>query len=137
MGKHLGMCPGAGSDPRLVVAVSLPAEPSSVRRARQLTRSTLNGRECVDLAELVVSEMVTNALQHAGGVCTLRLQYWPGRVRLEVEDGNPVLPVPSRSPPDAMQSSGRGLRVIEAVTDRNGANELPDGKLMWAEFDCP
>ena len=131
------MCPGADSDPRLVVAMRLPTEPSSVSRARALTRSTLAGRECVDLAELVVSEMVTNALQHATGVCTFRLQTWPGRVRLEVEDGNPVLPVASRSPPPPMDSSGRGLRVIQAVSDRYGANALSGGKIMWAEFDCP
>ena len=131
------MCPGADSDPRLIVTLKLPPEPSSVSRARKLTRSTLTGRDCVDLAELVVAEMVTNAIQHARSVCIFRLQTSPGRVRLEVEDGNPILPVASRSPPDAMRSSGRGLRVIQSVSDRHGASELPGGKVMWAEFDCP
>jgi anti-sigma regulatory factor (Ser/Thr protein kinase) len=84
----------------------------------------------VGAIELATSEVVTNALRHAGSEVVLTVRLDGSRVRVEVADRSRRLPVAGHAPPDA--TSGRGLDIVEAVTDDWGAEETADdGKLVW------
>jgi Histidine kinase-like ATPase domain len=84
-------------------------------------------------AELVVAELVTNALLHGTVPVTLRLQRAPDRVRIEVEDKGRDMPIRLCSGSGAM--SGRGLGLVAALVDGWGAQPGPvGGKVVWAEL---
>jgi anti-sigma regulatory factor (Ser/Thr protein kinase) len=122
---------------------ALPPRPESARRAREFTRITLqdwgmNGQ--VDVAELVVSELVTNSLRHG----LLSAQWMPGEhpigltiLRLDpylmcvVID--PGLSCPVRVETCASAESGRGLQVVESCSVRWGWEPIAgEGKAVWA-----
>jgi hypothetical protein len=122
---------------------AFPPRPESARRAREFTKITLqdwgmSGR--IDLAELVVSELVTNSLRHG----LLSAQWMPGEhpigltiLRLDpylmcmVTD--PGLTCPIRIESCASAESGRGLQVVEACSVRWGWEPMAgDGKVVWA-----
>ena len=124
---------------QLVFERQLPLDLRSVRAARlalldiarSWTDSTLR-----DDAELVVSELVANAVSHAVSVgscpVTLRLLADVGRVRIEVDDGDPEPPAPRLAPPDAER--GRGLQIVAALCPRYGVVPRITGKCVWAEL---
>ncbi|HET6817889.1 MAG TPA: SpoIIE family protein phosphatase [Mycobacteriales bacterium] len=106
----------------------------AVPRARRFTAEALRGVDSsiVDDVELVVSELVTNALLHGAAPVTLRLSTIGDRVRIEVEDGGRELPVRMRDDTDAM--TGRGLALVSRLS--NGWGVEPGegrGKVVWAE----
>ena len=119
---------------------------SRVRRARDFTASTLHkwgvaGR-CDDIA-IVVSELVTNALQHARPASRHTHTGWPiqlgllhpeHRVMCAVADASQAVPVPRE--PDFLDETGRGLQVIAALSDQWGYTTSGDmGKVIWALFN--
>ncbi len=113
----------------------LPAEPSSVPTARRLVRTWMIARglgELVDNAELAVSEVVTNALVHAGTEVQLVLSGAGDAVRVEVHDGSTHLPRLRRV--DTAAGTGRGLGMLEWVVDRWGAEVHGDSKMVWFEL---
>lgn len=80
---------------------------------------------------LVVSELVTNAIQHANTDIEIFLAADSGRLRVGVRDRDPAPPVTRSTPPDA--PGGRGLRVVEALARSSGAFPTVDGgKFVWA-----
>ena len=100
-----------------------------------------------ETAELIVSELVTNAVRastrpngrprYDGAglpVVIVRLGTDGGRVMIEVWDGIPGAPVPERAEPD--DESGRGLVLVEAVCARWSWETVPGwpGKVVWAEL---
>src|SRR5947209_3303004 len=90
------------------------SDPDAARRARRLIRSTLAERlGAVEDAELVVTELVTNALLHAGPPVTVRLTDLDCGVRLEVEDRGRTIPV--QGLPSTESMTGRGLSLIAAL----------------------
>ncbi len=111
---------------------------SAVREARRRTAAVLRRwrcqRERVEEAVLVVSEVVTNALQHGGGVVRVRLLRRRRYVRVEVEDDSPKLPVLMAAPPTA--ENGRGVYIVRKLAARWGSHLLGRGKLVWAELPC-
>jgi anti-sigma regulatory factor (Ser/Thr protein kinase) len=113
--------------------VQLPPDPTSAGRARAFVAESLREwGDPVDVAaiELATSEVVTNALRHAGSAVVLTIRRDGSRIRVEVADRSRRLPVANHAPPDA--TSGRGLDIVEAVTDAWGAEETADdGKLVW------
>lgn len=83
---------------------------------------------------LAASEMVGNVILHTPDGGTLRA--WDPKpdvpYRLEVEDSSPELP---QSPSEANERGGRGLRIVETVSDDWGVIPSENGKTVWAEFD--
>jgi PAS domain S-box-containing protein len=84
---------------------------------------------------LVVSEVVTNAVVHAGTAIGLSVQVFGGRVRVEVQDGSPHLP--DRREQSPMAGFGRGLMLIESVVDAWGVARGSHGKTVWFEVGRP
>ncbi|MCX5533489.1 ATP-binding protein [Streptomyces sp. NBC_00006] len=126
-------------------ALQLPHDPRAPGIARALLRMVLEAHgkaELVEPAELLSSELLTNAHLHTTGPYTLRLGPGvadPGRVRVAVWDGDPKIPPGfERGGPraDACAEGGRGLFLVRAYADDWGAYSFPDGrggKLLWAE----
>ncbi len=107
-----------------------------VPRARHYITAVLRDSaddDLVDMAQLATTELVTNALLHAGPPITLRVTYRPGKARIEVSDASPVLPEVGLSGEDEM--TGRGLALVEALAAGWGAAPLGEGKVVWCELD--
>jgi two-component sensor histidine kinase len=85
-------------------------------------------------AELLTSELVTNAIKHASGDITCRLWAGPDVVRLEVVDSSPAPPV--RAERGLQADSGRGLRIVDTLATRWGAAAQEPGKYVWFELDA-
>jgi GAF domain-containing protein len=94
----------------------------------------LNGRSAalVGDAELVVTELVTNALLYAGPPVTLRVLPRSDLVRLEVVDRSRALPLRFVDNSEAM--TGRGLALVESLAQRTGVEPLTNGKVVWCEL---
>ncbi|MFE1510596.1 SpoIIE family protein phosphatase [Streptomyces sp. NPDC058726] len=120
-------------DPGHVAAWDLSADPAVVAEARrtatgQLTRWGLD--ELVFTTELVVSELVTNAIRYASGPVRLRLIRERALV-CEVHDGGAT--APHLRHPRATDEGGRGLLLVSQLAQRWGTRFVPDGKIIWAE----
>jgi CheY-like chemotaxis protein len=109
-----------------------------VREARRFLIEQCQRWQCLDVipdAELVISELVTNALVHAGPTCVLRARLAQGILRLEVRDEGDGMPDPLAA--DAQAEHGRGLLLVSALSTAWGVESVPDGgKLVWAELMC-
>lgn len=117
-------------------SLRLPGRPESVRVARRAITGAavelgVEGDALFSL-QLVVSELVGNAVRHASSsTLELRWEVVGETVRIEVCDDHTVLPR-SRAVA-ATDERGRGLHLVEAVTSRWGAEKLAGGKVVWAE----
>jgi anti-sigma regulatory factor (Ser/Thr protein kinase) len=91
----------------------------------------------MDTAELLVSELVTNAVVHATGpgVC-LTVTEADTVMHVAVRDGSSIVPGRADQPPDGSQTGGWGLFLVEALSDRWGWEALRDGKRVWFELPC-
>ncbi|MFH8486380.1 ATP-binding protein [Streptomyces longisporoflavus] len=127
----------------LCVSFALVPRPGSAAEARQLAKAQLLGwnigEDCRDAAALVVSELVTNAIVHTAShriVCELCTR--PGTLRIAVRDdgyGSGV-PRPAQEGPDADDEHGRGLLLVEAVSNAWGVRDEGPGAglTVWAEL---
>jgi anti-sigma regulatory factor (Ser/Thr protein kinase) len=99
----------------------LDRKPAEVRRAREETRKALFDwglGEHAEVAELIVSEYVTNALTHGEGPIKVRISCEGGHLSIEVHDDGPGRPV--RRPVTARSESGRGLEVVDGLLAHQG-----------------
>ncbi|HSA53844.1 MAG TPA: ATP-binding SpoIIE family protein phosphatase, partial [Yinghuangia sp.] len=112
----------------------LPADPACVGRARELAMERLAAwglDELAFTAELVVSELVTNAVRYGGGPCTLRLLR--GKTLIcEVSDPSNTQPRLRRA--RTTDEGGRGLFLVAQLTARWGSRYQQSGKTIWAEL---
>lgn len=103
------------------------------RRARQMVRSTLQQWElhvAIEDATLLVSELVTNALQHSDcEYLTVELRAESDGIRIAVWDPTPRL-VPDTAP-RISRAGGMGLRFVEELADRWGTEPASAGKWVW------
>ncbi|WP_256096541.1 SpoIIE family protein phosphatase [Streptomyces sp. LUP30] len=111
----------------------LPAEPAAVAEARKTASRRLAEWGLPELSfttELVVSELVTNAIRYATGPIRLRL-IRERTLICEVFDGGAT--APHLRHPRATDEGGRGLLLVSQVSRRWGTRFLPEGKVIWAE----
>jgi anti-sigma regulatory factor (Ser/Thr protein kinase) len=111
--------------------------PQAVGQARRFTRRTLRAWGVPegdrDAALLVVSELVTNALVHTDGRVRLDLALVNHRLRVAVADASPRTPVkPTSIGWEA--TGGRGILLVEAVSDAWGTVPVSGGKQVWSEM---
>ncbi|MGW2083093.1 ATP-binding protein [Streptomyces sp. NPDC001939] len=109
-------------------------ELTSVRQARRLVTAQLGDWELeglADTAQLLVSELVTNALRHTRGPLRLNLQVRGSRLRCEVEDTDPTGPV--RRVVDTDAEGGRGTELLDLLTEAWGSTLTATGKTTWCE----
>ena len=128
--------PGAPPDepPHRDEVLELDPVPEAVARARRWTISRLRLRyvedPAVDVAQLLVSELVTNAIVHASTRLHLAVEVRVDDVRLAVTDDDPQLP--SLGAVDLEATSGRGMQLVDALADDWGTYVEPHGKTVWA-----
>ena len=126
------------ASPRLIT-LTVPSIPRSVPVARLQVRAALGSRglgEYADDAEIITSELVTNAVQHLcdNGTKTLQVTITyaksPAAVTIAVSDSSPHGPV--RRDTTAGSEQGRGLQIIEALSVRWGWRQEGGGKVIFA-----
>lgn len=105
--------------------------------ARRFTARTLRSwglKDELDVALLVVSELVTNGIAHTQGEVRLDLTLSADRLRIAVNDASPRSPVKPSGEVDWEATGGRGLLIVEATTASWGSVPLSGGKQVWAEI---
>ena len=126
------------ANPRLI-ALTLPSIPGSVPVARLRVRAALGSRglgEYADDAEIITSELVTNAVQHLcdNGTQTIEVTITyagsPAAVTIAVSDSSPHGPVRPDTPAGGEQ--GRGLQIVEALSAHWGWRRGGGGKVVFA-----
>jgi anti-sigma regulatory factor (Ser/Thr protein kinase) len=121
--------------------VRLLSHPESAGTARRLAQCVLLRQwglspQITEDVVLLVSELVGNAVQHTGArVFGLRMLRRRGRIRIEVRD--PSRGLPCLMPVRAMDTRGRGLMLVDELSDRWGVDLLPRGKNTWFEMRVP
>ncbi|MFJ7272510.1 ATP-binding protein [Streptomyces sp. NPDC099050] len=88
-------------------------------------------------AELALTELVANVVRHVPGRgCVVLILRRPDGLRVEVSDGCPSPPRPAAPDAGELSEGGRGLLLVEAVTDRWGTDANSTGKTVWFECDA-
>ncbi|MFJ1585798.1 SpoIIE family protein phosphatase [Streptomyces sp. NPDC088197] len=121
-----------------VMTWELEPDPREVARARRLVRETLLGWDLVEMsetAELLVGEVVTNAVRHAHtrriGLRLVRA----GALLCEVTDDDHAVPVLLSAGPD--DEGGRGMRIVSRLAREWGTSRFAQGKSVWFEQPLP
>ncbi|UWE12063.1 ATP-binding protein [Actinacidiphila bryophytorum] len=119
--------------------VHLTSRPESASTARRLALSVVRLwglPQFGDTVELLVSELVGNAVRHTGARSFgLRMRRRRGWVRVEVRD--PSRALPCLLPVHDLDISGRGLFLVDKLSDRWGVDLQPRGKTTWFELRVP
>jgi anti-anti-sigma regulatory factor len=121
-----------GPGPPILIGELAP-EPGAPRHARSLATEACTRWGLAELsgpASLVASELVTNAVEHAGTPMTLRLTRRERCVHVAVRDGSPAEPRLRR--PLVTEAGGRGLLLVSSVATHWGVLPCRDGKVVWA-----
>jgi anti-sigma regulatory factor (Ser/Thr protein kinase) len=117
-------------------AARFPAEADAPSAARRFVANVLQRRRYgepahTEDAQLVVSELATNAVIHAGSPFSVAVHYVGSAIRISVHDRNPGLPMLRHGGPAAR--AGRGLHLVGALARAWGVEPSADGKTVWAE----
>ena len=119
-----------------MAVVRLAADEHAATQARRFARNwsadqALSPRLVADI-ELVVAELVSNAVRHGVPPYEIDLYQTAGVIRGEVRDGSSALPLPNRSPD---HHGGYGLGIVAACTSRWGTVRDANGKEVWFELE--
>ncbi|WP_236653399.1 SpoIIE family protein phosphatase [Streptacidiphilus melanogenes] len=123
--------------PDWIAVLELSDDPEVVGQARRFVRRTLAAWQLTgltDVAQLLVSELVSNALLHAGHPTQLRLIR--DRV-LSIAVADTDARTPRVRHADADDEGGRGMHLINELAYRWGSRGTADGKLVWLELEIP
>jgi anti-sigma regulatory factor (Ser/Thr protein kinase) len=117
-------------------SADFPATPSSVAAARRLVRDAVMAfglRDLDDRAELLASELVTNAVRHARGPVRVRASHRSTRtITVTVCDEASALPKLEHR--ERSDDRGRGLQIVDTISDRWGVETRENGKCVWFEL---
>jgi len=118
------------------VETALPATSASPSVARRFVGAALRRWDTdpgtVDAAQLLVSELVTNAVVHASSDVRLVVSVRNARIRVEVTDHDDRPPQMQTTRADAL--GGRGLGIVDGLADSWGSDPRRDGKAVWFEL---
>lgn len=117
--------------------IDVPASLHGPAAARQVVAALLPMWDLADLvadAQLIVTELVTNAYQHAPGSDSFELEILGdvNRIRIALADGSAVRPVIAEL--DETRPGGRGMRIVAALATEWGAEDHHGGKRVWVEL---
>ncbi|MFE5731698.1 MULTISPECIES: ATP-binding protein [unclassified Streptomyces] len=118
---------------RKVGCADLTAVPEVRHALRELLRKW-GGPGASDVAELLTSELVTNALVHTDHGAVVTATVVPEQLRVEVRDFVPGLRTPEAPPADE-GTNGRGLVLVQALADSWGVEDRGVGKVVWFELN--
>ena len=110
-------------------ALTLPSDARAPGAARRFVRRLAWIGEPRDVVELLVSELVTNAVRHARGDIEVRIGTIRDRIRVGIGDASPTRPAIR----DPNLEGGHGLRLVEVLADRWGVDQRAGGKTVWFE----
>jgi anti-sigma regulatory factor (Ser/Thr protein kinase) len=113
-------------------ARNFPDTVTSVAQARHFVAEVLERQSPADTSEaaqLMVSELAANAILHAHTGFSVGVEITSSTVRIDVSDTGPS--VPSLQTPDPLRPSGRGLRIIEELSEQWGSVISADAKTVW------
>ncbi|MFI1579186.1 ATP-binding protein [Embleya sp. NPDC020630] len=136
---EIASSPRFGESPAgpLLLSLRLSATVEAVPRARHALRAVLAQRvpgAPVDTLELLLSELVTNAVQHStrGRTVAVAVLRRENSIRLAVVDDDTALPEAGGAV-DLLDEHGRGLLLVEAMAEEWGSYPVPDGKVVWCD----
>ncbi|MGC4790585.1 ATP-binding protein [Micromonospora sp. DT178] len=120
---------------RMAVLPHLPTAATACVEGRRFVADHLSRWgvpfQVCDTVVLLTSELLANAVRHGPPPLCLQLDADQHRVRVEVSDSNPVLPVLTR--PDFEAIGGRGLWLVDTMAGAWGCTPQPSGKVVWYE----
>ncbi|WP_406287664.1 ATP-binding protein [Embleya sp. NBC_00896] len=119
------------------MSLRLAATVEAVPRARHALRRVLAERVPdgpLDTLELLLSELVTNAVQHSvvGRTVAIAVLRRENSIRIAVVDNESAPPEPGDAV-DLLDEHGRGLLLVEAMAEEWGSYPVPDGKVVWCD----
>jgi anti-sigma regulatory factor (Ser/Thr protein kinase) len=130
------------------MSVDLPATPHAPGFVRRLLIDAFElwgwgDCEAREDAVFLASEVVSNAVEHAGGMPHLRVEVFhsDGWVRISVADGSSIRPIVREL--EHLKPGGLGMRLVESLSDQWGVEDHENGKKVWfektsnGEFDGP
>ncbi|MET8413114.1 ATP-binding protein [Streptomyces sp. NPDC005195] len=131
-----------GTAPLLEASLALDNDGSRIAQARHLVSAFLTAARndhgipvvtaTVEIVQLIVSELVTNARKYAPGPALLRLRVTGAVVRVALWDSNPV--VPAAKPHDPERVGQHGLEIVRALAQTVTVEQTPLGKRITADI---
>jgi len=115
------------------IVIELPSDPSAVRTTRREVTTMFDGSPRLDDILLAASELAANAVQHGSGPTSLVISTGAGGAVIEIGD-RAVTATPVVLPLMSTRSSGRGMAIVDVVTDCWGVTVLAAEKIVWCEF---
>jgi anti-sigma regulatory factor (Ser/Thr protein kinase) len=115
---------------------TFPGDPASVGQARHYVHQVVDGRvpsSTAEVAALMVSELATNCVRHAHTGFSVEVDVGRPRLVVRITDAGPGTPLVRHTRPQT--PSGRGLRVVEEMSDEWGVEPAGSGKTVWFGLD--
>ena len=116
---------------------TLPADGRSASRSRRIVAQALEEaslEDLIDEALLLVTELVTNAVVHAGTELELEISTDPDRLRVEVSDRSPGTLPSVQEAPSETREGGRGIFLLDALATEWGTRHFGTGKSVWFQL---
>ena len=127
--------PAPPREARIALRSTVASVPEARRFLEGLLRSWRMDEVLDGDVELITTELVTNAVRHAGSLTTVLVTYDGARVRVAVGDGSRALPQGRSAQDDDL--GGRGLHIVDVLATAWGTTPTVEGKRVWAEVDVP